>query len=172
VERQRDQNSRVEYAWDSIVRKPQRSYPGSTAQHPENNLSDIFGVDDRKNGLPGRAAQLTRRRQQLRGFAISYSGSLMDNVRSLGANNQLVTAAAGGTATARRATGWTASGQPAPGSGRLHLSSLARRGPAEGGAAEGNPDLQAGLQGVEHGHPNLSDHSKGFFPTEMAFSRP
>ena len=26
-----------------------RSYSGSTAQHPENNLSDIFGIDDRKS---------------------------------------------------------------------------------------------------------------------------
>ena len=43
------QTSRVQYAWDSIVLKPGRSYPGSTAQHPDNNLTDIFGVDDRRN---------------------------------------------------------------------------------------------------------------------------
>ena len=43
------QTNRVEFAWDSIVLKPGRSYPGSTAQHPENNLTDIFGVDDRRN---------------------------------------------------------------------------------------------------------------------------
>ena len=42
------QTGRVEYAWDSITLKPGRSYPGSTAQHPENNLGDIFGLDDRR----------------------------------------------------------------------------------------------------------------------------
>jgi hypothetical protein len=43
------QNQPTEYAWDSIVLKSGRSYAGSSAQHPENNLTDIFGVDDRKN---------------------------------------------------------------------------------------------------------------------------
>jgi len=43
------QTDRVEYAWDSITLKAGRSYAGSTAQHPENNLADIFGVDDRRN---------------------------------------------------------------------------------------------------------------------------
>lgn len=44
------QTNRVECAWDSIVLKSGgRSYPGSTAQHPEKNLPDIFGVDERKN---------------------------------------------------------------------------------------------------------------------------
>jgi hypothetical protein len=38
-----------EYAWDSIVLKENRSYGGSGSRHPENNLSDIFGKDDRRN---------------------------------------------------------------------------------------------------------------------------
>jgi hypothetical protein len=37
------ETNRGEYAWDSIVQKSNRSYSGSTAQHPENNLTDIFG---------------------------------------------------------------------------------------------------------------------------------
>jgi hypothetical protein len=44
-----DQNARVEYAWDSIQLKFNRSYPGSASRHPENNLEDIFGKDDRRN---------------------------------------------------------------------------------------------------------------------------
>jgi len=44
------QTQRGQYAWDSITLKPSQNYGGiSTSQHPENNLTDIFGLDDRKN---------------------------------------------------------------------------------------------------------------------------
>ena len=43
------QTNRVQYAWDSIVMKSGQNYGGlSPKQHPENNLTDIFGLDDRR----------------------------------------------------------------------------------------------------------------------------
>ena len=47
------QNSRVQYAWDSIVLKDGQTY-GTGGGHPEDNLSSIFGVDDRKAAYQGR----------------------------------------------------------------------------------------------------------------------
>jgi hypothetical protein len=44
------QTQRGQYAWDSITLKPTQNYGGiSPKQHPENNLTDIFGLDDRKS---------------------------------------------------------------------------------------------------------------------------
>ena len=45
------ETNRSEYAWDSIVQKSNRSYSGSTAQHPENNLTDIFDKSDRPSPI-------------------------------------------------------------------------------------------------------------------------
>ena len=83
------QTNRVEYAWDSIVTKPNRSYPGSLAQNPENNLSDIFGIDDRRNFYQSGPRNSLANLSSSAGFCVSYSGSLMDGVRSLGNAGQL-----------------------------------------------------------------------------------
>ena len=165
-----DQNSRVEYAWDSIVRKPQRSYPGSIAQHPENNLSDIFGVDDRKNSYQSGPRNSLANLNSAAGFCLSYSGSLMDGVRSLGAANQLGYGSGWWNGN-REARNWLTPS----GSRRLDLvgftyhHSLAPLLPK----AVLRKELQTFKQAywkAWNGNPNLSDHSKGFFPTEMAFS--
>lgn len=165
------ENSRVEYAWDTIQLKYNRSYPGSASQHPENNLGDIFGKDDRRNayqsgprnalaGIPGEA-----------GFCMSYSGSLIDNIRHLGALGQLGYGS-GWADGNREARGWTTpSGSP-----RLDLvgftyhHSLAPLLPKAVFRKEVQVFKQAWWK-AWNGNPDLSDHSKGFFPTEMAFSR-
>jgi hypothetical protein len=164
------QSNRVEYAWDSILLKPARSYPGSTAQHPENNLSDIFGIDDRRNAYQGGPRFSLANLNQNAGFCISYSGSLIDGVRSLGSANQL-----------GYNTGWWNGNREArnwltpSGSRRMDLvgftyhHSLAPLIPKNVLRKELRIFKQAYWK-AWGGNSDLSDHSKGFFPTEMAFS--
>ncbi len=166
------QNSRVQYAGDSIRLKPSQNYGGlSPNLHPENDLNQIFSVQDRvtsyqggpRNSLAGLASEA--------GFAISYSGSLMDGVRQLGANNQLGYGSGWWNGN-REARGWfTPSG-----SRRMDLvgftyhHSLAPLLPKSVLRKEIQTFKQAYWK-AWNGNPNLADHSKGFFPTEMAYSR-
>lgn len=166
-----DQNNRVEYAWDSIVLKGNRSYNGSNAQHPENNLTDIFGLDDRRNAYQSGPRNSVANIDQRGGFAISYSGSLIDNVRQLGSLGQLGYGSGwnGGYQEARQ---WTT---PAGGPrldlvGFTYHHSLAPLLPKEVLRKEIQIFKQAWWK-AWGGNADLSDHSKGFFPTEMAFSR-
>lgn len=166
------QNSRVQYAGDSIRLKPGQNYGGlSPNLHPQNDLEQIFSVQDRvtsyqsgpRNSLAGLASEA--------GFAISYSGSLMDGVRQLGANNQFGYGSGWWNGN-REARNWLTPS----GSRRMDLvgftyhHSLAPLLP--------KPVLRKELQIFKqaywkawNGNSNLSDHSKGFFPTEMAYSR-
>ena len=44
------ETQRGQYAWDSIVLKPGQNYGAlSPKQHPENNLTEIFSINDRVN---------------------------------------------------------------------------------------------------------------------------
>lgn len=165
------QTNRVEFAWDSIVLKSARSYPGSSASHPENNLTDIFGLDDRRNAYQGRPRDSLASCPQAAGFCLSYSGSLIDNIRQLGGGGHLGYGSGwwDGNRTARN---WTTPS----GSRRLDLvgftyhHSLAPLLPKSVLRKEIQIFKQAWWK-AWGGNPNLSDHSKGFFPTEMAFSR-
>lgn len=160
-----DQNSRVQYAWDSIVLKPSQNYGGiSPSYHPENDLGNIFGLDDRRN------AYQYGPRNSLNtfsggGFALSYSGSLIDNIRQLGGGGHL---GYGGD--------WNSGNTEARGWGRLDLvgftyhHSLAPLLPKEVFRKELQIFKQAWWK-AWGGNSDLSDHSKGFFPTEMAYSR-
>ncbi|MGA1193881.1 MAG: carbohydrate binding domain-containing protein [Kiritimatiellia bacterium] len=166
------ENSRVQYAWDSIVLKPGQNYGGiSPAQHPENNLTDIFGLDDRRNSYQSGPRNSLTGFDSRGGFAISYSGSLIDNVRQLGGVGQL--GYGGGWNNGyREARGWNTPS----GSTRMDLvgftyhHSLAPLLPKS--------VFRKGLQTFKQawwkawgGNSDLSDHSKGFFPTEMGYSR-
>ena len=164
------QGNRVEYAWDSIVTKPNRTYSGSPAQHPENNLNDIFGNDDRRSAYqPGPRNALANLNSSA-GFCMSYSGSLIDGVRSLGGVNQLGYGA-GWYNGNREARNWLTPS----GSRRLDLvgftyhHSLAPLLPKQVLRKEIQIMKQAWWK-AWGGNAALSDHSKGFFPTEMAFS--
>ena len=159
------QTQRGQYAWDSIVLKPGQNYGGiSSAYHPENDLGNIFGLDDRRN------AYQAGPRNSLStfsggGFAISYSGSLIDNVRQLGGGGHL---GYGGD--------WNSGNTQARQSGRLDLvgftyhHSLAPLLPKEVFRKELQIFKQAWWK-AWGGSADLGDHSKGFFPTEMAYSR-
>jgi chitodextrinase len=166
------QTSRVEYAWDSIVRKSQRSYPGSLAQHPENDLGNIFGLDDRRNAYQSGPRNSLANIPNNGGFAVSYSGSLIDNVRQLGSLGQLGYGS-GWNNGYREARNWRTQG----GSGARRMDmvgftyhhSLAPLIPK----AVLRKELQIFKQAwwkAWGGNSDLSDHSKGYFPTEMAFS--
>ena len=164
------QTERIQYAWDSIVLKDGQKYDTSVG-HPENNLSDIFGVDDRKAAYQGRPRDSLANINSAGGFAISYSGSLIDNVRNLGGNGQLGYGS-GWWDGNRQASGW----YTPSGSRRLDLVGFTYHhslGPLLPKAVF-RKELQIFKQAwwkAWNKNSNLSDHSKGFFPTEMAFSR-
>ncbi|MBT8045161.1 MAG: hypothetical protein KJO79_09445 [Verrucomicrobiae bacterium] len=165
------ETSRVEYAWDSMALKYNRSYAGSASRHPENNLGDIFGKDDRRSAYQGGPRNSLSQVPSEGGFCLSYSGSLIDNIRHLGALGQLGYGS-GWADGNREARGWTTpSGSP-----RLDLvgftyhHSLAPLLPKSVFRKEVQIFKQAWWK-AWNGNSNLVDHSRGFFPTEMAFSR-
>lgn len=168
-----NERDRVQYAWDSIVLKPTQMYPGSSSIHPENDLGSIFGLDDRRNAYQSGPRNSLATFDSNGGFALSYSGSLIDNVRQLGAFGQL--GYGGGWANGyREARTWrTRNGQ---GARRMDLvgftyhHSLAPLIPKEVLRKEIQVFKQAWWK-AWGGNSDLSDHSKGFFPTEMAYSR-
>jgi hypothetical protein len=166
------QTGRVQYAWDSIVLKPGQNYGGlSPAQHPENNLTEIFGINDRVNSYQSGPRNSLAGFNSAGGFAISYSGSLIDNVRQLGSVNQLGYNG-GWNSGYKEARGWKT---PA-GSTRMDLvgftyhHSLAPLLPKSVLRKEIQTFKQAWWK-AWGGKSDLSDHSKGFFPTEMGYSR-
>jgi len=165
------QTTRVQYAWDSIVLKPGQTYGGITGQHPDNNLTDIFGLQDRVTSYQSGPRNSLTTFNSAGGFAISYSGSLIDNVRQLGSVGQFGYGT-GWNNGYKEARGWKT---PA-GSTRMDLvgftyhHSLAPLLP--------KPVFRKELQIFKQawwkawgGNSDLSDHSKGYFPTEMAYSR-
>ena len=167
-----DQKSRVQYAWDSIVMKPGQNYGGlSPKQHPENNLTDIFGLDDRRTSYQSGPRNSLAGFNSAGGFAISYSGSLIDNVRQLGSVGQLGYGS-GWNDGYKEARGWKT---PA-GSTRMDLvgftyhHSLAPLLPKSVFRKELQIFKQAWWK-AWGGKSDSSDHSRGFFPTEMGYSR-
>ncbi len=154
---------RYEYAWESI-----QATDGGRA-NPENNLRDIFGKDDRVAVYQGRPLDAV---QTIQGYGsagaqITYTGALAENVNSLGQAGQL-----------GYGPGW---------------DNFMRSG-YDAKTTGGNPRLDTltmsfhhalvGLHNEETVYMELRLHqekmkeiygpdrslSKGFFPTEMAFS--
>ena len=167
-----DQNIRVQYAWDSIVLKAGQNYGGlSPKQHPENNLNEIFGINDRVTAYQSGPRNSLANIPNSGGFAISYSGSLIDNVRQLGSVNQL--GYGGGWNNGfKESRAW----KTPSGSTRMDLvgftyhHSLAPLLPKSVFRKELQIFKQVWWK-AWGGKSDLSDHSKGFFPTEMAYSR-
>lgn len=166
------QTQRGQYAWDSIVLKPGQNYGGiSPSQHPENNLTDIFGLDDRKTAYQFGPRNSLANVDNRGGFGVSYSGSLIDNVRQLGGGGHLGYAG-NWNAGYREARGWKTPG----GSTRMDMlgftyhHSLGPLLPKSVFRKEIQIFKQAWWK-AWGGNSDLSDHSKGFFPTEMGYSR-
>ena len=158
------QPNRVQFAKDSIDAK------AGGAAHPDNNLTDIFGHNDRVNAYQSGPRNSLAAAHEDAGYAISYSGSLMENVRSLGNAGAL---GYGGDwfAGNREAMGWRTGG----GGPRLDMvgftyhHALAPVLPKSVFRKELQTFKQAWWKAWGK-NMDLSDHSKGFFPTEMAFT--
>jgi hypothetical protein len=165
------QTNRVQFAWDSITLKPGQTYDTGVG-HPDNDLVEIFGKDDRRFAYQGRPRDSLAAIATDGGFAMSYSGSLIDNVRNLADNGQLGYGSGWWDAN-REAKGWkTPSGSP-----RLDLVGFTYHHSL--GAVLPKSVLRKEIQIFKQawwkawgGKADLSDHSRGFFPTEMAFSTP
>ena len=158
------QPNRVQFAQDSIDAK------AGGAAHPDNNLTDIFGHGDRVASYQGGPRGSLLNCDNNAGYALSYSGSLIENVRSL-ANRDSLDYHSGWNSGNTEARKWIG-GDGGP---RLDLvgfcyhHALAPVLPK----AVFRKELQIFKQAwwkAWGGNMNLSDHSKGFFPTEMAFT--
>ena len=77
------QLNRVQFAEDSIDLKGSQYY-GTTTQHPDNNLTDIFGTGDRVSSYQSGPRNSLAGLANYAGFAMSYSGSRTENIPSLG----------------------------------------------------------------------------------------
>lgn len=154
---------RTERAWESIVRKD------GGAIHPTNNLRDIFGLADRVAAYQYRPRDAVNAiRWTARGGAqVSYSGGLIENITSLGNAGQL--GYGGGWMNPfREARNWaTASGKP-----RLDVVVFGFHHPLmplldESAMRKSVQLYKAAYGGVWGTTPGPS---RGFFPSEMAFS--
>lgn len=163
------QNQRVQFAQDSInIKNSGTQKYDSGSDHPENDLDAIFGVQDRINAYQS-GPKNSLASVFSGGYAMSYSGSLIDNVNNLGANGH------SGYGTGwwngnREATKWTTSG----GSRKLEMvgftyhHSLGAVLPKEVFRKELKIFHEAAYKAWDMG--SATNRSRGFFPTEMAFS--
>ena len=97
------QTNRYQFGWDSLQLKINNlnRYPGSAVRHPQNNLVQgdpegqydaVFSPDDRVAAYQGRPKSslsklLENPALPFAGYSMSYSGSLIENVNSFGRNN-------------------------------------------------------------------------------------
>ncbi len=155
---------RYEFAWESITEKDGGS------QFPENNLRDIFGKDDRKAVYQGRTRDALGNIGENHpdsGASVSYSGALMENVEDLANAGQI---GYGGTEwkdSLKQGHGWkTSTGAP-----RLDLVNFSFHHGLLALLDSEIVDMELKTfqekVRVELGSQYIS---KGFFPTEMAFS--
>ena len=157
--------NRYQFAYDSLGGSP--TWPG----HPQNNLADIFGLDDRKAAYQFRTkdsvASMTGADA---GAQLSYAASLIENVWGLG-DNQSLGYGPNWYSWIREGMGWkTTRNQP-----RLHPLGFSYHhalmplvdGDARRKEIAINREIWWKAWG---GNPNKSDHPKGFRCSEEAFS--
>lgn len=163
-EQQATAPDRYERAWQSI----QRTDGG--APHPANNLRDIFGLADRVAVYQSRVRDSI---DAIDGFAeagaqISYSGSLIENISSLGASGQLGYSSTWYSAL-RQARGWSTVGQAKP---RCDIVVFPFHHPLlpllDDSAVR--KEIQLYKQIYADAWGSSVPISKGLFPPEMAFS--
>lgn len=172
-----------QYAEDSIGLKfgnQGNYYAGSNEEHPTNHLWDgdggqfdaVFSKADRINAYQfgGRDSIATMGNHANAGASVSYSGSLQENIASLGRAGRSY--AGNWNDGYKEARGWlTGSGHPkADMIGITYHHSFSPLLPKS--------VLRKEIQIFKEiwwknwgGNPDKSDHSKGFWPVECAFSR-
>ena len=154
----------VQYAAESIDKK------GTQGGHPDNDLNEIFSKYDRLKAYTYGPVSSLGNCPDDAGYAISYSGSLIQNVRSLGQAGKCGYGADWNSSLANARTWRTSRGGP-----RMDLvgfcfhHALAPVLPKAVFRKEIETFKQVWWK-AWGGDMNLTDHSKGFFPTEMAFS--
>lgn len=157
-------SDRYEYAWDSIRQTD------AGALNPENNLRDIFGKDDRVAVYQWRVRDAINdiRWAPEAGAQVSYSGGLIQNIKSLGQANQLGYGP-GWAGPYREARGWRTSGASKP---RLDMVVFPFHHALMPLVAEST--MRKEIQAYQHVYlstwGNAAPVSRGFFPSEMAFS--
>ncbi|HED52869.1 MAG TPA: hypothetical protein ENJ00_01535 [Phycisphaerales bacterium] len=153
-----------EFAWDSILRTD------GGAAHPENNLRDIFGKPDRV------AVYQWRIRDAIgdiswaseAGAQVSYSGGLIQNIQSLGSNNQLGYSPSWNTVI-QQARGWRTVGQSKPRLDMVIFPFHHALMPLISESAQ-RKEIQAYKSVYASTWGSSAPMSLGFFPPEMAFS--
>ncbi|MBN8596169.1 MAG: hypothetical protein J0L78_00695 [Planctomycetes bacterium] len=146
-----------------------RLHKAGGATHPENNLDEIFGADDRKAVYQFRTRDSVNliRWASKAGAQISYSGGLIENIQSLGGANQLGYSA-GWMNPIREARAWTTSG----GKPRLDVVIFPFHHALMPLVDENTMRKQ--VQAYKRIYPDAWGSSvpisRGFFPSEMAFS--
>ena len=143
-------------------------YPDSI-QHPMNNLTDIFGNDDRKAVYQYRCKDAV---QSLLGFSdagaqVNYSGCLMQNVNSLAYNGQLGYSS-GWQNNFITARGWSTSG----GKPRMDIVGFSMHHVISPLVDENclRKQIQAHRYIYEQNFGSIPDYSKGYWPAECSFS--
>lgn len=163
------QDLRVQYAHDSMRLKPTQNY-GAPWNHPHNDLEQIFGLNDRLAAYQGRPRDSVASIGQAGGMAMSYTGSLIDNVRNLAANGWGYSGDWNAGNTEARNWTTTRGGPRLDMVGFSYHHSLTPLLPKEVLRKEIQIFKEAWWK-AWGGNPDKSDHSRGFFPTEMAYSR-
>jgi hypothetical protein len=155
---------RYEFAWESILRKD------AGAANPENDLREIFSKADRV------AAYQYRIKDSIdaidwapeAGAQVSYSGGLIQNIRSLGQANQLGYSGSWNSSNIA-ARGWRTVGQSKP---RLDVVVFPFHHALMPLVDESTQRKQ--IQAYKHVYTptwgTTAPVSRGFFPSEMAFS--
>jgi len=182
------QTNRYQFAADSLALKNANAgnfYPGSTFKHPRNALASgdggefdsVFDKADRVTAYQGggRDSINTILGHPDGGASVSYSGALQENIWSLGNANLLgygpgwnsgYTQARGSSATYRTSGGYPRADMV----GQTYHHAFSPLLPKS--------VLRKEIQIFKeiwwkswNGNPDKSDHSKGFWPIECAFSR-
>lgn len=169
-DRQASGEDRYQRAWESIVRKD------GGALNPGDNLRDIFGLEDRVAAYQYRVRDSVNAIRGLHneaGVQVSYSGGLIENIFSLGNANQLGYSP-GWFNGYREARNWTTAGGPAHSRCDIVLFSFhhALMPLLEESTMRRQIQLYKEIYGDAWGSTTGGNQpiSKGFFPSEMAFS--
>lgn len=157
------QEDRYEYAWESIQAKD------GGRVHPMDNLREIFGKDDRRIVYQGGANDCLTKMpgQPNAGAQLTYSGALIENVRSLGNAGQLGYGS-GWSNAYRQARSWnTSNGHP-----RLDIVNFSYHHGLLPLLSERTVEMELRLMREQMARTWGTERplSRGFFPTEMCFS--
>ncbi|MEO1584000.1 MAG: carbohydrate-binding protein [Planctomycetota bacterium] len=155
---------RYEYAWESILRTD------AGATNPENDLREIFGKPDRVAAYQYRVKDAINAIDWApeAGAQMSFSGGLIQNLESIGNANQLGYSPNWNT-TYAQARGNTTAGQSKP---RLDIVIFPFHHALMPLLSESTQRKE--IRAYQHAYAstwgNAAPRSRGFFPSEMAFS--